>query len=184
MSRRRLIFLALVALVQTAVVLSLALRHEVRLAEGRDLILDVRPIDPRDPLRGDYVILGYDIQTLPASVPVGEGLKGGREAWLVLTLDAAGHGTPQRVVASLPEGLAPDEVALRVLWQRSAREAGQTHRLDLPNLDRYFVPEGTGRPLEEAIRDGSVQALLRVAPDGDALLDSLIVDGRPWSPDR
>ena len=31
------------------------------LANGREVVLDVVPVDPRSLFRGDYVILGYDI---------------------------------------------------------------------------------------------------------------------------
>ena len=35
---------------------------------GHEVLLKVQPVDPRDLLRGDYVWLGYDISTIPASL--------------------------------------------------------------------------------------------------------------------
>ena len=36
------------------------------LREGREVTLQTRPVDPRDFLRGDYVVLSYDISSVPA----------------------------------------------------------------------------------------------------------------------
>ena len=41
------------------------------LREGREVTLQTRPVDPRDLLRGDYVVLGYDISQLPAGALAG-----------------------------------------------------------------------------------------------------------------
>ena len=38
------------------------------LRAGRDVTLLTRPLDPRDFLRGDYVVLGYDISSVPAGI--------------------------------------------------------------------------------------------------------------------
>lgn len=184
MTRRRLLLIGLVAILQAAVVLAMALRQEVRLAEGRTVLLDVRPVDPRDPLRGDYVTLRYAIQQLPHALPVAEGVAPGDEAWLLLRVGPDGRGAPLRVVATRPDALADDLLPLRVRWEQTAAAPDQTHRLSLPGLDRYFVPQGSGEALEAAIRTGDVQARLRVSPeDGQALLEALLVDSRVWTAD-
>jgi len=36
------------------------------LRQGTEVTLQIRPVDPRDFLRGDYVVLNYDISQLPA----------------------------------------------------------------------------------------------------------------------
>ena len=36
------------------------------LREGTEVTLQTRPVDPRDFLRGDYVVLSYEISSLPA----------------------------------------------------------------------------------------------------------------------
>ena len=37
------------------------------LRDGREIVLKVEPVDPRDLLRGDYVRLGYEISSIPVS---------------------------------------------------------------------------------------------------------------------
>ena len=37
------------------------------LRDGREIVLKVEPVDPRDLLRGDYVRLCYEISSIPVS---------------------------------------------------------------------------------------------------------------------
>jgi uncharacterized membrane-anchored protein len=46
-------------------------------------------------------------------------------------------------------------------------------------IERYYVPEGEGKPLEEARQDGNVSIAVRVSADGTAQIRSLLVDGKP-----
>ena len=48
------------------------------------------------------------------------------------------------------------------------------------NLEKYFVPEGEGRILENQIRDkGKVTVVAAVLPSGRAAIKRLLVDGKP-----
>lgn len=38
------------------------------LRNGKEVLLKIEPVDPRDLLRGDYIILGYDISRIPAKM--------------------------------------------------------------------------------------------------------------------
>ncbi len=46
-------------------------------------------------------------------------------------------------------------------------------------IERYYVPEGQGKPLEDARQDGNVSISARVSADGTAQIRSLLVDGKP-----
>ena len=68
-TRRNLwIAIAVVALGQAAVLGWMIWDRASLLANGREVVLEVIPVDPRSLFRGDYVILGYDISRfdLPA----------------------------------------------------------------------------------------------------------------------
>src|SRR5215813_12961082 len=54
------------ALVQVALLALMVIDRIHILREGTEVTLQTRAIDPRDLLRGDYVVLGYDISQLPA----------------------------------------------------------------------------------------------------------------------
>ncbi len=44
-------------------------------------------------------------------------------------------------------------------------------------IENCFVPEGTGRALEDKVRAHKIEAIVAVAADGTAALKGLIVDG-------
>jgi uncharacterized membrane-anchored protein len=44
-------------------------------------------------------------------------------------------------------------------------------------IESYFVPENTGRDLEQATRTGVVKAVISVDRDGNAMIKGLIVNG-------
>ena len=45
-------------------------------------------------------------------------------------------------------------------------------------IESYFVPEGTGKEIESAVRDKKVRAVLAVGADGTAAIKALEVDGK------
>ena len=61
------LLIAVIAL-QAAWVISTAARQEFLLRRGTVVLLESAPVDPRDLLRGDYVILSYKISVLPAAL--------------------------------------------------------------------------------------------------------------------
>ena len=48
-------------------------------------------------------------------------------------------------------------------------------------IGTYFVPEGTGRPIERA---GDVKVKAVVDQDGNAVIKEVLVDGEPFEPVR
>lgn len=56
-----------------AILSGLLVAHAWPLWTGEPIYLAVRPVDPRDLFRGDYVTLGYDVQQLALRVPAGIG---------------------------------------------------------------------------------------------------------------
>ena len=97
MTGKRLIAAAvLVALAQIGFLGWIIAGRAAILRDGRQVLLKVEPVDPRDLLRGDYVRLGYDISRLPADLvadmpadaaaaagrrPSGRGQEGGDGPW-------------------------------------------------------------------------------------------------------
>ena len=55
----------LVCLLQTGAIAALIVNRAMLVSQGREIILTVTPVDPRDLLRGDYVRLGYEISQSP-----------------------------------------------------------------------------------------------------------------------
>src|SRR5258708_26517427 len=62
----KIVLFGVAALVQVALLTLMIIDRVQILREGTEVTLQTRPVDPRDLLRGDYVVLGYDISQLPA----------------------------------------------------------------------------------------------------------------------
>ena len=58
------VWFALALLLQVLIIGSLVLTHYTTTVTGRPVLLKLAPVDPRDPLRGDYLTFRYDISGL------------------------------------------------------------------------------------------------------------------------
>ena len=57
----RILLYALAAVIQVAAIALIVYDRVGVLREGSEVLLQTRPVDPRDFLRGDYVVLNYQI---------------------------------------------------------------------------------------------------------------------------
>lgn len=150
------------------------------LAGGMQVMLKTAPVDPRDFLRGDYVVLNYDISSVPVSTVTGgiPAEAGEQTLWVRLRRQPDGFwAVVESSFKQLPA--APDTVVLRSLpFYSYGPGNGETIRVEY-GIERYYVPEGEGKPLEEARNDGVVSIAASVSPSGTAQIRSLVVDGKP-----
>jgi len=174
--------LIVVALVQTAALFKIVYDKDRLLKTGREIAMPVKPLDPRDIFRGDYVTLGYDISTLSTSqVAVGSFDKFpiGAAAYVTLAPNPAGGWAVSSVSPEFPKTTSPTDIVLKARVERMWR--GQTATDGVLSLrygiETYFVPEGTGRALESKVREHKIDAIVAVGPDGNAVLKGLVIDG-------
>lgn len=150
------------------------------LASGAEVLLKTAPVDPRDFLRGDYVVLNYDISSVPVSTVTGgiPAEAGEQTLWVRLKRQPDGFwGIVESSFAELPA--ASDTVVLRSLpFYSYGPGSGETIRVEY-GIERYYVPEGEGKPLEEARNEGVVSIAASVSSSGAAQIRSLVVDGKP-----
>ncbi len=150
------------------------------LASGTEVLLKTAPVDPRDFLRGDYVVLNYDISSVPVSTVIGgiPAQAGEQTLWVRLRRQPDGFwGIVESSFAELPA--ASDTVVLRSLpFYSYGPGSGETIRVEY-GIERYYVPEGEGKPLEEARNEGVVSIAASVSSSGAAQIRSLVVDGKP-----
>lgn len=109
--------------------------HEQARSRGQVVLLKTRPVDPQDLLRGDYMILGYEIADVRLPMAEGSGLELGSECWVVLEP----RDNYYRVVyASMTEPqVGPGMIAVLARYGRRGMEYG---------IENYYVPEGKGTP--------------------------------------
>ena len=176
MTRRPVLLglLAVLAAAQLAVPVVRIVRQEWVLRHGRAYKFRTEPVDPFDALRGRYVALDFEQDSVP-EVP-GVTYPEGREAYALLAEGPDGFAVITGITARRPEG----EVWLRVYI--AYVYDGRVH-LVLP-FERYYLEEGLAPEAEEAYREHSRQesrdayATVRVWK-GRAVLEELYVAGQP-----
>ena len=164
MSRRvAILFAALVAAQVIGLVVFAGVR-QIALSQGREVVLQTVPVDPRSLLQGDYAILDYEIAAPPDYM--GD-LRTGETVFVILQ--------------EAPEAWYAIDYQRHEPGGRNVYIRGQVDdrgRLDF-GIGTYFVPEGTGHIIERA-RD--VKVVVTIGERGNAVIKQVLVDGEPFDP--
>lgn len=158
------------------------------LTSGTHMTLKALPIDPRDLFRGDYVILKYDISTLEASkMKLPKDAKRGQKIWVLMAPSKTNAQAPWHAVSILSKydsALAGQLIKGTIISHRNHTNAGK--KCAIPRcgsirvsygLEKYFLPEGTGKELEESRNAKNLSVLLAVGDDGTAAIRGLNKNG-------
>lgn len=166
----------LLALIQLALIaVPLADRLAVQM-NGQEVVLNLRPVDPRDLLRGDYVILSLEISRVEKTLPgADQGLKSGETVYVGLEISDDGVARPAKIARTREEA-GP----LAIEGKIGYGSAGQV-QVDY-DIDAFYLPEGEGREIEQ-LPAKRVQVVVAVHPDGRALPLRLLVDGKEFKSD-
>lgn len=171
------------AILLQCAILVLMVADRVRiLREGREVTLQTRPVDPRDLLRGDYVVLGYDISQLPSGALAGQPTAE-RNPVMFVKLAPDANGLYQAVsVHAEPVTVTAPEVLIRgrVVYSCGSTSRTFCDKLQIRyGLESYFVPEGEGKKLEQARNQQKLRVVAAVLPSGRAAIKRLLLDGEP-----
>lgn len=157
----------LIALAGLALVLGLAnwdvLGKRKVIADGAPLLLELRPVDPRSLIQGDYMALALAADTMPDAATIATLPYRGT---VILALDENGIGR----FARLDDGTALQPGELRVGYRRHQDWRGA--RLDY-GAQAFFFQEG-----DADLYAGAKYAVLRVAADGGTVLTDLAGEDR------
>ena len=173
----KLKLLILVLALQCAWLLGTVAVQEHALATGRVILLETARVDPRDLLRGDYLILNYKISDVPTNLfspSVGKDLPNGTKVFVALA--PATNRFYVVVKAGTNEFVpATDEILLkgRSTWP-SWNAATNSIHVEY-GLERFYVAEGTGNPA------GKLTAQVVVPASGRGRVREVFVDGKPYA---
>jgi uncharacterized membrane-anchored protein len=143
------------------------------LRSGREVLLKVQPVDPRDLLRGDYVRLGYEAAQLPrdiiAGLPADATPAGGRIVFVRFARGVDKFWTPVSANVDAPAANRPDDqIDLRAVslgYETSGSDGRKIVPVDY-GIERFYVPEGEGLAIERDMRVRSFAILAAVTADG------------------
>jgi hypothetical protein len=180
----RMALFAFAAVMQIAAIAYMVIDRAGILRSGTEVTLQTAPVDPRDLLRGDYVVLSYAIATAPTGELRGKAAPG-RHGPVYIHLTRGEDGFHRAVSMHL----APVEVPAGDVLIRgrtfNGTNCGKAGPEFCPTvgvrygIEKYFVPEGEGREIESARNQGKVTIVAAVAPDGRAAIKRLLLEGKP-----
>jgi len=179
--RRDLFLFGAAALVQLAVPGWMILQHERVLQRGEVFRFRTAPVDPRDPFRGEYVMLNFDAETGPWKDPAVEGDLGNETTFALLETDTAGFALITQLLTDRPK-----QGSYLLVEKGYLLNDTLVQMVSLP-FDRFYLEEGDGAKTEDMLApqwDGETlsqplpaYALVRVY-DGQAVIEDLIVGDR------
>ncbi|WP_395174602.1 GDYXXLXY domain-containing protein [Roseibium alexandrii] len=165
----------LIALVQlTLIALPLIGRLDVQIS-GKEVTLALVPVDPRDLLRGDYVIINLAIARVSIDLPGANEVKEGDRVYVRLAPGTDG------VMRAASVDKAPDASGTAAMAGTVRSVGGSDIRIDY-GIDAFFLPEGDGLIIEDLDTE-RVNLVVAVTEDGRSLPLRLLVDGKPFKND-
>lgn len=183
MNKRRSILLALVVLLQVAVLAWVATTNARVMMFGEAVVLKTMPVDPLDPFRGEYVRLSYEVSRLDLNqvphAPAVEELgtddpvvlwmsqPEGRDEWKVSFVSTAEN--PPEMIGGVP-------MKGRVTYNEYPQCASCERNLHIEfGIEQFFTPQGEAILIERAPQD-SITVRVRVW-NGTPRIEKVLKDG-------
>jgi uncharacterized membrane-anchored protein len=173
-NRRRSLLLIVLAALQIVFLLGVAASSYVVLGYGQEIRIQTIPLDPRDPLYGDHVNLKFSISELPASLwkESGELPNRGKVVYVLMKRKTGDSSSVYDAVAAYAHkpSVAQDEVVIKGRMRYSYNN--KFIHVEY-GLEKFYVPENTGKQLEEQARKGNMLARVKLASWGRSVLEGL-----------
>ncbi|SFO86569.1 Uncharacterized membrane-anchored protein [Mesorhizobium sp. NFR06] len=181
MTGKKLIVSALVlALVQIGFLSWIIAGRAAILRSGKEVLLKVEPVDPRDLLRGDYISLNNNISRIPAKLiaNVPQGMLSTDDSSITVRLKRGGDGYWQPTAAwfgkaPAPAGADEADIAGHVAAGWDVRSPDVTIAPDY-GIGRFYLPEGEGMAIQNDMRVRPFGIKLALAADGTAQIKALM----------
>jgi uncharacterized membrane-anchored protein len=155
---------SMIVLAQAGFLLSWAGWHEQVRARAPVIRLKTVPVDPQDLLRGDYMILRYEISNMKPPVATDAETRGNSDFWVILEPRDGFHAA----VSSSREqpSVKPPQIAVKA-WPDG--------RGALYGIENFYVPQGKGSPNFKTIEVDAA-----VSPTHRLYIRRVLVDGRAY----
>ena len=179
---------------------AMVIRHADHRANGREIVLTMEPVDPRDIMLGYYSIIRTDAHTLDMAEFDGPktGWRAGERAFVTLEEDQTGDWRPVGVFQEQPDGGVFLQGRIRFVstrsdmrerpgqdpelegWRREREAVPGTERDELSmayNLEAYYAEADQARELDTMRNEDRLRLIVSLAPDGRAVIKGLEIDG-------
>lgn len=176
--RKLLAAAIVVAIAQIGFLAAAIYKRASLLQSGQEITLRTEPVDPRDLLRGDYVALSYDVSRVPLDQIQTSRPRDNDVVGTVYVRLKRGDGkAPARIVAAslgVPLEQAPGENEIDLKgtslnrWQDGIEDINVQY-----GLERFYVPEGEGRAIEQRLGERTFTMRVAVGKTGEAQIKAL-----------
>ena len=172
--------LIIICLIWTLIFGGLILSSEYTLRRGVEVLIKTIPVDPRDWLRGDYVVLDYSFSRLPNTT----GKKIGDHVYVKLiynsktkdVLDKDSYVIRDKIVKK--NSLKDKDYRLSDIFIKGVvKHINAEGELVVDyGIGTYFVPEGQGKEIEHNL--GLIKTKVVIDRKGKALIKALVLNGK------
>ena len=179
------IFIVLAIAAQILVLAYMAGKRELIIAKGTEIYIRSAPIDPRDPFRGDFVRLRYDInaihqnQTKANDFPENK-IPAGTTVYAVLQENENSIYSLDQLTTQRPENGLYIKGRASNDW-RFRQNVSLQHTTVKYGIEQYYVQQGKGIEMEDRLgsRNGlQVPLEMRIALGSDG---TPVIKGHRWS---
>lgn len=191
---------------QIAIILVMVLFKLSVLKSGADVLLKIMPVDPRDPLRGDYITFQYNISNInggyfveqpdesyaPQDLYKDEKIKIGDTVYVPLQkIDNYYDLNYDYNAATLKQRPTDGHLFIKgvisgggktekdyVLNENIFQPPSDSDFSVLYGVEQYFIPENVGRDF--SFFNKEIFAKVAIDTDGNAVLKQIYIDGKTW----
>jgi len=171
--------------VQILIIFAIIIFKVVVLTGGTEVILKIEPVDPRDPLRGDYATFRYNISNFDSYLFGNEQVRNGDTVYVILR-EGKKYWTAQKAQKTKPTAdnqiFIKGKVASGGLESQAEffpQQRFSRSRIHIVyGIEEYYIPEGKGRGF--SFWNKEAVAKVSVDENGNAVLKQIYVDNKPW----
>jgi len=137
--------LKLALALQVVIMISVFIPPLLTKATGTEVYLETERVDPRALVRGDYVALSYPITNKVPLEIARKAFDEGKMVYVTVSLDRPA----KYISASLEKPKITEGQACLSAKADQAISWDNTVRVTFPQIAQFFVPEGTGKDIEQ-----------------------------------
>lgn len=162
----------IILIIQTLVLLSIIGIRQWTLKTGTLITLETSPIDPRSLFSGDYIMLGYKINEIPANKDLIDNIKTNEDVYVVL-IPKGQYWVAESIQNNKPDVSSPKVVIKGQVEYKTADKLFVKY-----GIENYFIPEGEGKALERPKPEEIMTVKVAVDRFGNAAIAGLFVNNQ------
>lgn len=163
--------------IQVIILLFLILSFGLNISTGTKVYLQIAPLDPTDPLRGDYVTFSYkDISTINTYKSPNSTFRAGEAVYISL-MDSGGIWR-KNGYNSVSKSKPNTGVFIKGIVETVSSDQYDTTLQVSYGIEQYFIPESSGRNIN--FLGSNVIAEVYLDKEGNPILKQLFKDGKQW----